>query len=171
MRGQRPRRDLGTGSSVKRCFIEQTDSKGGDVTMNKRWMVAIVVLTGLFSLAAVAEKSSQQFVLTITDGGNGFLPWFETISVFPFDPTTGERAEKPVVVVKPVPKVVKLKLPPGHYEIVVAILGYRWGSCKQELVVVSWGKINLSNDQVFDCYKVGLPIELRDFVPVEVTLK
>ena len=132
-------------------------------------LVGVLVVT-LLSVGVLAEKPVK-FKLTVTDGGAGFLTWFESISVFPYNAATKKTDEKPVVVVKPVLKVVQLELAPGDYEIVITMLG-RWrGNCEEVLATASWGKVNLSKDQVFDFYKVGIPTKLQNFVPSEVVLR
>lgn len=91
---------------------------GRDLISFALWSLAITVSLVVLSLPVTGQTNSQaDYNLMITDKGEGiFAHYLNNISIFTFNPGTGEVGEEPIAIVEGPVDPVKFKLDPGHYK-------------------------------------------------------
>lgn len=115
------------------------------------------------------EEEPTKYTLTITDGDLKVLDWAETVAVFPFNPESKKQGNKPIAEIESPSDPVKVSLPKGEYNVVISILGFRVESKKEELFLIRFEPINLSQKLTFDLRKASVSTgNVPQFIPSEL---
>ena len=136
------------------------------VKTNLVLILAAMLIVATFTISVSAEEA-EVFSLVVTDGGTGFLGWAESVSAFPFDSVNNEIAGEPAGVSNSPLSPVEFQLPEGGYQIVVSILGFRVGDNSEELFLIKFTPMGLSEDILFDLTEAEITnsSELPRFIP------
>jgi hypothetical protein len=83
-------------------------------------LACVVVILALVAFGAFTEDKPA-YNLRITDGQEGLIASFDRIALVAFDPTTGDQASEPTLVLDQARDPIEAKVPEGHYLVMVSV--------------------------------------------------